>query len=399
AALHARKEACPGPAGREEREALASEMRALALRTDRPRAAMWGELWRIEALIERGELAAAVEGLARLQVAVTRVGGPVAAWHLDRIAACIAQAQGRYADAAAIGRRGMERMRVVEPGPARGAFFALVCALAGHVGITEDAAPFVQHAFTPLPRFRRASPLMRAYLLLCAGALDEAAASYALAGPNATQAPNAFYMLVVNVIATVVAAELGRLEDLTVLLERLEPFRGEHASGDGVLYMGPVDLALGRAAAALGRLDAAVDAFAAAAELADRAGARGHLAEARFRLAAALVARNGPGDRDRALIAARDSDRLARTLGMAAYVDRTRALLASLAGAAPVALSRREAEVAHLVAEGLTNRQIADRLVISERTAQNHVQHILTKLGFTTRSQIAAWQAGASARK
>ncbi|MCW2631868.1 MAG: transcriptional regulator, LuxR family, partial [Pseudonocardia sp.] len=41
--------------------------------------------------------------------------------------------------------------------------------------------------------------------------------------------------------------------------------------------------------------------------------------------------------------------------------------------------------------DGLTNRQIAARLVISERTAETHVQHILTKLGFTTRSQIAAW--------
>ena len=61
---------------------------------------------------------------------------------------------------------------------------------------------------------------------------------------------------------------------------------------------------------------------------------------------------------------------------------------------APAALSPREVEVAKLVAEGLTNRQIADRLVISERTAQNHVQHILTKLGFSTRSQIAAWTAG-----
>jgi DNA-binding NarL/FixJ family response regulator len=44
------------------------------------------------------------------------------------------------------------------------------------------------------------------------------------------------------------------------------------------------------------------------------------------------------------------------------------------------------------VTEGLTNRQIAERLFISERTAQNHVQHILTKLGFATRSQIAAWR-------
>jgi DNA-binding CsgD family transcriptional regulator len=51
-------------------------------------------------------------------------------------------------------------------------------------------------------------------------------------------------------------------------------------------------------------------------------------------------------------------------------------------------LSPREEEVAALVAEGLTNRQIAQRLVISERTAQNHVQHILTKLGFATRGQM-----------
>jgi DNA-binding NarL/FixJ family response regulator len=58
-------------------------------------------------------------------------------------------------------------------------------------------------------------------------------------------------------------------------------------------------------------------------------------------------------------------------------------------------LSSREHEVATLVTEGLTNRQIARRLVISERTAQNHVQHVLTKLGFSTRTQIAAWMSTA----
>ncbi len=54
-------------------------------------------------------------------------------------------------------------------------------------------------------------------------------------------------------------------------------------------------------------------------------------------------------------------------------------------------LSRREREVAQLVAKGLTNRQIADRLFISERTAEGHVERIRNKLGFNTRSQIAAW--------
>lgn len=54
-------------------------------------------------------------------------------------------------------------------------------------------------------------------------------------------------------------------------------------------------------------------------------------------------------------------------------------------------LTRREREVASLVAEGLTNKGIADRLVISPRTAQGHVEHVLVKLGFTSRAQIAAW--------
>ncbi|MBZ9640720.1 LuxR C-terminal-related transcriptional regulator [Streptomyces sp. PSKA30] len=56
-----------------------------------------------------------------------------------------------------------------------------------------------------------------------------------------------------------------------------------------------------------------------------------------------------------------------------------------------VRLTRREREVAELVAEGLANQQIADRLVIARRTAEGHVERILSKLGFSNRSQIAAW--------
>lgn len=54
-------------------------------------------------------------------------------------------------------------------------------------------------------------------------------------------------------------------------------------------------------------------------------------------------------------------------------------------------LTVREREVAALVAEGLTNRAIAERLVVSERTVEGHVAHTLAKLGFTTRSQVATW--------
>ncbi|MFE5703396.1 protein kinase [Rhodococcus koreensis] len=58
---------------------------------------------------------------------------------------------------------------------------------------------------------------------------------------------------------------------------------------------------------------------------------------------------------------------------------------------AAATLTRREREVADLVAQGLTNKAIAAQLVISPRTAQGHVEHILAKLGFTSRTQIASW--------
>ncbi|RJS46167.1 ATP-binding protein [Nocardioides cavernaquae] len=60
---------------------------------------------------------------------------------------------------------------------------------------------------------------------------------------------------------------------------------------------------------------------------------------------------------------------------------------------APSPLTRREAEVAALVAAGLTNKDIATRLVISLRTAEGHVQNILVKLGLRSRGQIVAWHA------
>jgi predicted ATPase/DNA-binding CsgD family transcriptional regulator len=55
-------------------------------------------------------------------------------------------------------------------------------------------------------------------------------------------------------------------------------------------------------------------------------------------------------------------------------------------------LSKRELQVAELVAQGLSNREIASSLVISQRTAEAHVEHILVKLGFSSRAQVAVWK-------
>jgi predicted ATPase/DNA-binding CsgD family transcriptional regulator len=60
-------------------------------------------------------------------------------------------------------------------------------------------------------------------------------------------------------------------------------------------------------------------------------------------------------------------------------------------GAGAGLLAKREAEVARLVGDGLSNKQIGARLFISERTVDSHVRSILNKLGFNTRAQIAGW--------
>lgn len=371
-ALHARQEACPGPAGRAERLRLAAEMIDLAHRTHSPRGAMWGSMWRIHALIENGELAAAQEELPALQLACERVGGQVPLWHLEVVTACLAQAQGRFAEAQEVGRRAFDRMRVIEREPASGAYFALQCGLACHLGVTEDGLTLARHFHDPPPRFRLMSKLTRGFLLERAGFRDEALEWFRRSGPIAEWDLPAFFVLPGLVDAVLVTSSLGLTDDLALILPRLAEFRGAHAAGNGIAYMGPVSLALGRGHLALGNLDQAVADLTTAVDEASRAGAPAFAAEARWYLASALRALGKDAD-----AVQRAADRAIRALGMTAFTT--------------TELSSREHEVARLVTDGLTNRQIAQRLVISERTAQNHVQHILTKLGFSTRSQIAAW--------
>jgi pimeloyl-ACP methyl ester carboxylesterase/DNA-binding CsgD family transcriptional regulator len=65
--------------------------------------------------------------------------------------------------------------------------------------------------------------------------------------------------------------------------------------------------------------------------------------------------------------------------------------LPKLRRAVPTGLTPRQTEVAALVAEGLTNRELAERLHITERSAESHLERIRLRLGFRSRAQVAAW--------
>ena len=76
-----------------------------------------------------------------------------------------------------------------------------------------------------------------------------------------------------------------------------------------------------------------------------------------------------------------------------AVVDQVRRFLGlrAMREAAPTGLTVRQAEVVALVAEGLTNREVAERLHLSERSVESHLERIRLRLGFRSRSQLAAW--------
>ena len=119
-------------------------------------------------------------------------------------------------------------------------------------------------------------------------------------------------------------------------------------------------------------------------------GARGEVAETRFDWATALLRRGLARDRERASAMLDAAARGATELGMEPLRRRAADAVAALkAGRSP--LTARELEVVSLVTEGLTNKEVAARLRVSVRTAENHLLNVMNKLGLGNRAEVAAW--------
>jgi DNA-binding CsgD family transcriptional regulator len=191
------------------------------------------------------------------------------------------------------------------------------------------------------------------------------------------------------------AAELGDTDRAAEAYRALLPYADLFVCGGvGVVAVtGSARRPLGMAAGAIGRLDDAVAHLRAALARDERAGTPPYAAMDRFELARVLARRKRPGDREEAEALVAAAVAAAERMGMAPLLRRARALADSLSGRQLGPLTPRERQIAELVAQGLTNRQIAATEHISERTVETHVQHVLGKLGFATRTQIATWVA------
>jgi DNA-binding NarL/FixJ family response regulator len=387
-ALRARQMVRSGPDGVRDRLDLGQRLVELGAERDDD-ATMWGRLWRFDALAQLGDLDGADAEIGRLEAIAVRLRSPLVDWHVARCRAAMAAARGQYEQAlrfgraaeAAAARTGTESAHV----PSKG----LILLVRQQIGTLDRAA--IELAL--LPRTGPVTDFVRsvyAGYLVNVGERDEAYRVYRSLRWR-DQAP--FVQLSAYAFMVELADEFGDRDTAATIYGLLQPHADLFVcSGAGVIMIvGPVRLPLGIAAAATGRLDDAVRHLRLAIDLSTGAGMPGVAAAAQYRLARVLARRKRPGDRDEAAALATSAASVAGPLDLRPLEDSARQLADSLAGRGQKPLTRREQEVAGLVAQGLSNRQIAAAAHISERTAESHVQHILVKLGLGNRTQIAAW--------
>ncbi len=180
-------------------------------------------------------------------------------------------------------------------------------------------------------------------------------------------------------------------------LDAVEPLVADYDGynlvvGQCVTVLGSADLLRAQIRALRGDANAAEAHFERALALDRRVRSVVHEAETLARYSMFLDERAGRGDRRRATQLRREASALAEPRGHQRVLD----LLATALASPPLPddLTPRELDVLRLLAEGASNKQIGERLYISQNTAANHVRSILTKTGTSNRTQAAIYAAG-----
>jgi DNA-binding CsgD family transcriptional regulator len=241
----------------------------------------------------------------------------------------------------------------------------------------------------------RGPDAFKAYYAMTAadsGDLETAGALFQLALPVMNQLDGSDLQVTTHLALAKVAWALDRDDAAPAIYAALAPFADElgTSSSMAVASLGSVSRFLGEMATLMRDWARVEVDFARAMRRNLETGARGEVAETRFDWASALLRHGLARDRERATAMLDAAARGAAELGMQPLARRAEDALAALK-AGPSPLTSRELEIASLVAEGLTNKEVAIRLGLSVRTAENHVLNVMNKLGLDNRAQVAAW--------
>ena len=389
-AIRARADLVWQPGYTEELVELGRRAIELAEQTRRPLATLWAYGWLADSAVHRGDMTAAQLEMAGLEALAHRTRLPLVRWHLLRRRATLAVLAGNFdgwrrlaAEAAAIAADWQDLS-------VWGTQFSqslVVALLRGDPGeLTPDWADHLEFA----PAMPPAARGVFAAALYLVGRHDEARALYeplihVVADATSPQTVAAIHPL------TELAPILGDPDECRTIRELVATRFGHTPvfGGGTVAFIGSVDRVIAELGLASGDAEAAVAHFEAGLRLDAQIGARPYVAHGRMGLALALAATGQPRRAGELARAAAE----ARRLDMPGLLHTADAFLADAAAKtrAEDPLSERERQVTELVAQALPNREVARRLVLSERTVEAHARRILAKTGHTSRAELIQW--------